>query len=57
MLFSTQAIGLKLGKIQQMIVELKHRNPILTQKEEQQLKRLKQTELNLRQSQNIDLED
>ncbi len=50
-------IGFKLAQIQQEIVELKYKHPVITEKERQKLQKLRQIELRLRQNYDIDLED
>jgi NOL1/NOP2/fmu family ribosome biogenesis protein len=50
-------VGFHLAEIQRKIIELEHQGGVLTKKDQQKLRKLRQTELKLRQSYDIDLED
>ncbi len=50
-------VGFKLAQIQQEIIELEHKYPIITEEDKYKLQELKQTELSLSQNYDINIED
>ena len=51
------AVGFKISEVQMQIIELEHKEAVLTPEDKQKLRKLKQNLQNLRQSYGVDLED
>lgn len=51
------AVGFKIAEVQMQIIELEHKEAILTPEDKQKLRNLKHNLQTLRQSYGIDLED
>jgi hypothetical protein len=51
------AVGFKIAEVQMQIIQLEHKEAVLTPKDKQKLRHLRQNLQTLRQSYGIDLED